>query len=106
MNTCTTPIECNDLTTRVSPTPGIISRLISAVGVRLESHIKRRQEYRQHRINRLAFRTVLKLDDNMLNDIGLTRHDVLWADQLPMSKSAAKELNKIKNERRRVASRD
>lgn len=106
MNTYTTPIECNDLTARVSPTPGIISRLISAVGVRLESHIKRRQEYRQNRINRLAFRTVLNLDDNMLNDIGLTRHDVLWADQLPMAKSAAKELNKIKIERRRVASRD
>lgn len=105
MNTCTTQIGCNDLTTRVSQPSGLISRLITAVGIRLESHIKRRREYRQNKINRLAFRTVLRLDDDMLRDIGLTRYDVLWADQLPMAKSAAKELNKIKMERRRIASK-
>ncbi|MFK5977285.1 MAG: DUF1127 domain-containing protein [Rhizobiaceae bacterium] len=105
MNTCTVPIECNDHTTHISRPAGLISRLISAVGIRLESHRKRLQAYRQNRTNRLAFRTVLRLDDHMLRDIGLTRDDVLWADQLPMSRSAAKELNKITISRRQAASR-
>ena len=105
MNMYTTPIECNDLKAHVSPPKGLISWLISTAGNRLEKYVHRLQAYRQNRINRLAFRAVLRLDDHMLRDIGLTRDDVLWADQLPMSRSAAKELNKVSKLRRQAASR-
>ena len=42
--------------------------------------------------DRRAFQTMLRLDEHLLNDIGVTRHDVLWASELPLSQNAAQEL--------------
>lgn len=50
---------------------------------------------RQRRIDRAAYRNMLRLDDAMLKDIGVTRADVLWASELPLSENAALELQRI-----------
>ena len=49
----------------------------------------------EQRANRAAFQHLLALDDNMLNDIGVHRGDVAWANNLPLSQNAALELQKI-----------
>ena len=72
-------------TTAVARPP--LSRIFS----RLKARFARRRE---HRINRNAFQTMLKLDDARLKDIGVTRSDVLWASRLPLSENAALELRK------------
>lgn len=47
---------------------------------------------RQQKIDRDAFMTMLSLDDGLLNDIGVTRGDVMWAANLPLSTDAATAL--------------
>ena len=47
------------------------------------------------RIERQAFKSLLSLDDNLLKDIGVTRNDVVWASNLPLSESASDKLNEI-----------
>ena len=49
----------------------------------------------RQRIEREAFRRVLALDEHMLKDIGVTRGDVIWAANLPIERSAARELQRI-----------
>ncbi|MFK7861907.1 MAG: hypothetical protein AB8B64_24050 [Granulosicoccus sp.] len=44
---------------------------------------------RQQKIDRDAFLTMLSLDDSLLNDIGVTRSEVRWAANLPLSEDAA-----------------
>ncbi|MEO0329018.1 MAG: DUF1127 domain-containing protein [Pseudomonadota bacterium] len=44
---------------------------------------------RAERVSRNALATVARLDDKMLRDIGLTRHEVNHAMQLPLSVDAA-----------------
>lgn len=48
--------------------------------------------HRQRRIDRMAFEHMLALDDVILKDIGVTRADVIWAKNLPVSQNAAAEL--------------
>lgn len=55
---------------------------------------------RTFRTNRAAFRQMLKLEDNILQDIGVTRDDIVWASNLPISKNAALELNSVATARR------
>lgn len=40
----------------------------------------------------MALNDLLKLDDDTLKDIGLSRSDLLWAGSLPLSKNAVAEL--------------
>ena len=47
------------------------------------------------RIDRMAFNSLLKLDDNLLKDIGVTRQDVIWASNLPLHEDASKKINEI-----------
>lgn len=47
---------------------------------------------RQQKINRDAFSTMLALDDSLLKDIGVSRGDVQWAANLPLSEDAAEAL--------------
>lgn len=54
------------------------------------------QARRRKRFNRL-----LDLDDHMLDDIGVTRHEVEYAARLPHGVNAATELRRISLERRR-----
>lgn len=54
-----------------------------------------RAKIKKAKTDRDAFRTIARLDDAMLKDIGLTRGDVTWASQLPLSTNAACELEII-----------
>lgn len=60
----------------------------------------RRRRYRQAQIDRLAFRQLLLLDDDLLDDIGVTRSDVEWANELPIHQSAAQALETVKRRAR------
>jgi len=51
------------------------------------------------RLERQAFNTLLRLDDQMLKDIGVTRMDVKWASNLPLSQDAALRLEAIARRR-------
>jgi len=59
--------------------------------------IRQAWKLRQHRrTDRDAFNTLLRLDDRALQDIGVSREDVLWASRLPLTFNAAQELEKLK----------
>ena len=62
---------------------------VSAYGCRFLQWIERRREQRD---SRDAFAHLLKLDDNLLQDIGVTRADVECAAKLPLAEDAAKAL--------------
>jgi len=47
------------------------------------------------RVDRQAFNHLLALDESLLKDIGVTRNDVLWASNLPISEDASAKLNEI-----------
>lgn len=59
------------------------------------------QRLRQIR-RRWGFKNLLDLDDHMLDDIGVQRHEVEYASRLPLSVNAATELRRISLERRRT----
>ena len=50
---------------------------------------------RKHRENRAAFNHMLTLDDNLLNDVGVTRANVEWAAGLPISVNASQALEDV-----------
>lgn len=54
-----------------------------------------------HFANRRRFNRLLDLEDTILDDIGVTRTDVLIASRLPLQRNAALELRRISLERRR-----
>lgn len=60
---------------------GAVSHLVGAI-----------RTYRQRKLDRAAIEYMLGLEDHMLDDIGLTRRDVEWANRLPLSVNAATEL--------------
>ena len=62
----------------------------------MDTHKKRRQV----RLDRAAFQQMLTLDDDVLDDIGVTRSDVEWANQLPIQFSAARALQTRKTRAR------
>jgi len=69
-----------------------LSRIIS----RWTKSIKQQYALRkQKNIDRQAFSRMLVLDDHILADIGITREDVLWANNLPLSQNASLALNEI-----------
>ncbi len=53
----------------------------------------------RQRIERQAFDNLLRLDNQMLSDIGVTRADVVWASNLPLSQDAATQLEIIARRR-------
>ncbi len=57
---------------------------------------------KQQIIDRAAFRRLLKLDDDGLKDIGVSREDVIWASRQPVSVSASLELQKIARDRHKT----
>ena len=58
-------------------------------------------EYVQRRRRRRGFNRLLDLDDQMLDDIGVTRAEVQMAANMPLSVDAATELRRMSLERRR-----
>lgn len=93
MNTLS--IKCEDVVVDRFVSTGVVSTMRTAIGNKLEIFVSRWKARRQNKINRQAFQSMLKLEDHILNDIGVTRYDVLWANKLPLSQNAALELNKI-----------
>lgn len=71
-------------------TERLVLRLIAAIGQR-----------RRDRERRDAFKTLLRLDERTLKDIGLARGDVVWASRLPLHANAAAELQKIRNKNKK-----
>jgi uncharacterized protein YjiS (DUF1127 family) len=70
-----------------------------AVNVEIEKSILARiadwfDVRRQQRRERARFSTMLRLEDHILADIGVTRSSVEWADRLPIDKDAGCELAK------------
>lgn len=55
---------------------------------------------KEYRDRRDAFRVLLHLDERMLDDIGLSRADILWAARLPLKVNAALELRRISETRK------
>jgi len=51
------------------------------------------------RIDRQAFHHLLRLDDSLLKDIGVTRQDIIWASNLPLSVDAAAKIEEIARRR-------
>ncbi len=47
---------------------------------------------RQQRQDRAVFQHMLALDPHILKDIGVSRGDVIWANNLPLEVNAAKAL--------------
>ncbi len=70
-------------------------RLKDYLRCRLHAFRKYRELRKAQQIDRLAFQHVLYLDDQLLEDIGVTRDDVLWANKLPLKENAALELRNI-----------
>lgn len=56
-------------------------------------------ERRRQRLNRLAIRELVTLDDETLKDIGISRDDIRWASKLPLSTNAAVELEVLARRR-------
>lgn len=57
--------------------------------------LRLRDRYRRHRArrdDRDAFMHLLRLDDRVLDDIGVTREEVEWAAALPLEVNAAAAL--------------
>lgn len=50
------------------------------------------RRYRELRRDRAAFLHLARLDDRLLDDIGVTREDVEWAARLPLDRNAARAL--------------
>ena len=85
---------------RCANEPTLIQRLVKKVGSFTATKIARYRKNRQDRISREAFRQMLLLDNEILDDIGVTRENVEWASQLPMHYSAAKALESTKKRAR------
>ncbi len=70
---------------------GTVSQLarVSAYGHRALQWVERRREQRE---SRDAFAHLLKLDDSLLQDIGVTRANVERAARLPLAEDAAQVL--------------
>ena len=104
MNTHAAPIKCDDLVIRTPASSGLTLKASSVVRTWFGKISQRWNNHRELRTNRKAFQTMLRLDDTMLNDIGVTRSEVQWANSLPLSVNAAVELNNISLMRRRAES--
>ncbi len=54
---------------------------------------------RQRFVNKYALRTLLEADDRLLDDIGVTRDEVLRASQLPFWNDPAEVIKRVPRER-------
>ncbi len=79
-------------------------RLLCVLRRHFDKYICSRRLRRSQRDARTAFLPILRLDDRMLEDIGVTRDDVLWAARLPLEVNAAKAMHARARNRRREAS--
>jgi len=80
------------------PTHGVLVRAASVIR-RMRATLAKR---RARRLDRKALRSLLTMDDKMLKDIGVSRGDVQWASQLPLSASATAELEIVSRRGKRM----
>ena len=59
---------------------------------RIVEHLASRRKLKQ---DRDAFNAMLRLEDELMRDIGVTRANVEWASRLPLEKNAADELRRL-----------
>jgi len=79
MTDCMTQNSCAP----AAPKSGIMSRAVTRFTTRM-----------QQRKKRADFQHLLALDPRILRDIGVSRGDVVWANNLPIEVNAAKALEK------------
>lgn len=70
-----------------------VARIVGKLKQQIADSLERYRLYRKVRTDRAAFNQMLSLDDEILDDIGVTRENVRWASQLPIHQSAAQALN-------------
>ncbi len=96
---CTTREQ--PMVAETSNASGLLHRLLRATGAAISvrgtySKLCSRLAIRhQQRIDRQAFENMLSLDDDLLQDIGVTRDAVRWAAGLPLQEDAALALRDI-----------
>ncbi len=66
---------------------------------RIGSLCRRYRRWRDLKQARAALMKMVYLDDRILDDIGVTREEVLWAASLPLERNAALVLRQIAGER-------
>lgn len=80
-----------DNSAAVAQKPNLLSRIATRLKMR-----------RQQRQDRAAFQHLLALDPGILKDIGVSRGDVVWANNLPIEVNAACALEKEVKHRRQL----
>lgn len=86
---------------RTEPAPhGWNFAILGKLRSKITDALERYRAYREACIAREAFRNMLTLDDDILDDIGVTRNNVEWASQLPIHLSAAQALEKTRKRAR------
>ena len=91
---------CNEeLHSGIKYQPQNSQTFVSAIESYLKSLVSRINavftQRKQQRVDRQAFSHLLSLDDHILDDIGITRNDILIASRLPINVNASLELEKI-----------
>lgn len=84
----------------VAPSSSRFLTILSAVLARVR---ERHQQLRSLKDARAAFMTLVHQDDRVLDDVGVTREEVLWAASLPLEANAALALRERAVLRRRAA---
>lgn len=79
---------CEAITTSSPRRESLVTQLVQRVQMSI-------QQRRARRIDRDAFSHLTRLDDSMLRDIGVTRADVQWAMNLPLSQNASDALQLV-----------
>ena len=86
---CTSPDQDLPLISEQSACQLAPSWSLTSMTTRLKGYLNTLQRRRE---SRDAFKHLLSLDDALLRDVGVTRADVEWAAQLPLSVNAARAL--------------
>jgi len=80
--------------------PSFMTRITNALKRKIADGIAQYRLNRKARLDRAAFNQMLLLDNELLDDIGVTRANVEWASQLPTHQSAAQALDATKKRAR------
>lgn len=90
----TSQTACNSLPdiARQGETPGFLRRFLGLLLKIREQQSRARRLRKSQRDARDAFMRSLRLDDKILDDIGVTREEVEWAARLPLEVNASSAL--------------
>ena len=86
---CANQYDCRSETDKNQVASDLISRILLRIR-------KTYTAYKQRRIDRDAFKTLLTLDEASLKDIGVSRNDIIYASKLALHENASQELEKIR----------